>query len=505
MQLNRQAIGTLSERPDLSIGNLTPAPERVVQFGEGNFLRSFVDWMIDALNAQGLFGGRVVVVQPIERGAVDLLNTQDCLYTLILRGLQGGQVVEQRRIITSISRGIDPYRNWSGFLAVAEQPELRFAVSNTTEAGIAYVDEPRPSQHCPASFPAKVTAFLHRRFDRFRGDPGQGMVFLPCELIDRNGEQLRSCVLRHAAAWDLGPVFTAWVSDHNRFLNTLVDRIVPGYPHEEAAALAEQLGYEDRLLTTGEIFHIWVIEGGAEIARELPLTQAGLNVVWTPDLQPFRTRKVRILNGAHTMMALAAFLAGLDTVRECVEDPVLGAYVRRGVFDEILPLLPLSAQETRAFAEDVMERLANPFIKHNLISIALNSVSKYRVRVLPSLLEYRTAYRRVPTALTFSLAALLAFYRGTEIRDGALVATRESGPYFVKDDAPVLKAFADQWRAFAQHGDVPALCRALLARPDFWGEDLAALRDLLEGVSLHLSRILQVGVRDAIEVLPSQQ
>jgi tagaturonate reductase len=312
---------------------------------------------------------------------------------------------------------------------------------------------------------------------------------------------LRSCVLRHAAAWNLGANFAVWVSEHNRFLNTLVDRIVPGYPHEEIPTLAEQFGYEDRLLTTGEIFHVWVIEGGAEVAKELPLTQAGLNVIWTPDLQPFRTRKVRILNGAHTMTALAAYLADLDTVRQCVEDPVFGAYVRRGIFDEILPLLPLPAEETRAFAEDVMERLANPFIKHNLISIALNSVAKYRVRVLPSLLEYRAAHRRLPPALTFSLAALLAFYRGAEIRDGALTGRRPSGVYAIKDDAPVLEAFWTQWHAFEQHRNVEVLCRALLARTDFWGEDLSALPDLADAVSRQLSRILQLGVRQAISTL----
>jgi tagaturonate reductase len=375
-------------------------------------------------------------------------------------------------------------------------------VSNTTEAGIAYLDEPRPAGRCPASFPAKVAALLAERFSRLDGDPSKGLVFLPCELIDRNGDQLRSCVLRHAAAWDLSREFVRWVMENNRFLNTLVDRIVPGYPHEEIPTLTEQLGYEDRLLTTGEIFHVWVIEGDEEVAKELPLTQAGLNVIWTPDLQPFRTRKVRILNGAHTMMALAAYLAGLDTVRECVEDPVLGRYVRRGVFDEILPLLTLPVEETRAFAEEVMERLANPFIKHNLISIALNSVSKYRVRVLPSLLEYHAANRRLPSALTFSLAALLAFYRGTEIRDGALMGRREGGPYTVKDDAPVLEAFADQWRRYEHHRDALALCRALLARSDFWGEDLSALPDLTEGVGACLSRILQSGVRQAVSTLP---
>ncbi|OGB91800.1 MAG: hypothetical protein A2Z31_08070 [candidate division NC10 bacterium RBG_16_65_8] len=501
MQLNRQTLAALGRPPGVSIGNLTPMPEKVLQFGEGNFLRSFVDWMIDAMNRRGLFGGRVVVIQPIEHGLVDVLNEQEGLYTLILRGLQGGQIVERREIVAAVSRGIDPYRQWGTFLAAAAQPDLRFVVSNTTEAGIAYVEEPRPVDKCPASFPAKVAALLAERFSRLNGDPAAGLVFLPCELIDRNGEQLRSCVLRHAAAWGPSREFVRWVTEENRFLNTLVDRIVPGYPHEEILSLTAELGYEDRLLTTGEIFHVWVIEGDAAVAKELPLLEAGLNVVWTPDLQPFRTRKVRILNGAHTMTALAAYLGGLDTVRQCVEDPVFGAYVRRGIFDEILPLLPLPVEETRAFAEEAMERLANPFIKHNLINIALNSVSKYRVRVLPSLLEYRAASHRLPPALTFSLAALLAFYRGTEIRDGALVGARADGPYAVKDDAPVLEAFADQWRAYAHHPDAGRVCRAILARTDFWGQDLSALPDLLEDVVSQLSRILQVGVRQAISTI----
>ena len=501
MQLNRKTLAALGRPPDVSIGNLAPMPEKVLQFGEGNFLRSFVDWMIDAMNRRGLFGGRVVVVQPIERGLVDVLNEQQGLYTLILRGLQGGEVVERREIVTAVSRGIDPYRQWGAFLAAAVCPDLRFVVSNTTEAGIAYADEPRPVDTCPASFPAKVAALLAERFSRLGGDPATGLVFLPCELIDRNGEQLRSCVLRHAAAWGLSRECVRWVTECNRFLNTLVDRIVPGYPHEEISSLTAEFGYEDRLLTTGEIFHVWVIEGDAAVAKELPLHEAGLNVVWTHDLQPFRTRKVRILNGAHTMTALPAYLDGLDTVRQCVEDPVFGAYVRRGIFDEILSLLPLPAEETRAFAEEVMERLANPFIKHNLINIALNSVSKYRVRVLPSLLEYRAANHRLPLALTFSLAALLAFYRGTEIRDGALLGRRPSGPYPVKDDVPVLEAFREQWRAFEQHRSVETFCRTMLSRTDFWGEDLSALPDLSEGIVSEFSNILRVGIRKSIESL----
>lgn len=501
MLLNTQTLASLGTRPDLAVGPGAAFPERVLQFGEGNFLRCFVDWMINAMNAQGLFGGRVVVVQPIASGMLPALRAQDHLYTVLLRGLMGGRVVERREVVTAISRGINPYEAWGEFLATAAQPELRFVVSNTTEAGIAYVEEPRPWDTCPRFFPAKVTAWLFERFCRFEGSAEGGVIFLPCELIDRNGETLRACVLRHAEAWALGPEFARWVAGSNRFLNTLVDRIVPGHPHEEMAGLAATLGYEDRLLVAGEIFHVWVIEGDAAVAEELPLTKAGLDVVWTPDLQPFRTRKVRILNGAHTMTALPAFLAGLETVRGCVEDPILGAYLRRGVFDEILPLLTLPAEETRRFAEDVMERLANPFIKHNLISIALNSVAKYRVRVLPSLLESRALHRRLPPALTFSLAALLAFYRGTEIVDGALVGTRPGGPYAIKDDLPVLETFREQWHAYDAHRDPRALVRTLLARPDFWGEDLSALSDLADAVGMHLARILDGGVRAALGAL----
>jgi tagaturonate reductase len=497
--LNRRTVRELTRGPAApTLGPLEPFPERVVQFGEGNFLRAFADWMLNALNARGLFRGRAVVVQPIPRGLVDALNEQDGLYTLLLRGLQGGQVVERREIITAVSRGIDPYRDWRAVRALAGQPDLRVAVSNTTEAGIAYVEEPRPGAAVPASFPAKVAAFLAERFAQLGGTPRSGLIFLPCELIDRNGEQLRACVLRHAAAWDLGAEFARWVAEDNRFLNTLVDRIVPGYPHEEAGRLAGELGYDDRLLTTGEVFHVWVIEGDERIAAELPFVEAGLNVVWTDDLQPYRTRKVRILNGAHTMLALAAYLGGLDTVRQAAEDPVFGPFLRRGVFDEILPVLALPEAEKRAFAGDVLERLANPFIRHNLLSIALNSVAKYRVRVLPSLLEHRAAFDRLPAALTFSLAALLAFYRGTELRDGGLAAARAGRSYLAQDDVPVLAAFAEAWRRHETDGDPGRVVDALLSRRDFWDEDLRAVPGLADQVTRDVSDILRLGVREAL-------
>ena len=502
MRLSKGVLGSPRALPSSIVcGPMVDYPERVLQFGEGNFLRAFGDWMINTMNARGLFRGRAVVVQPIERGTVDLLNQQDGLYTCLLRGMQRGVVTEQREIITAIGRGIDPYRDWQSFLATAAQPDLRVALSNTTEAGIAYTEEPLPANRCPRSFPAKVAAWLHERFRRLEGDPGRGLIFLPCELIDKNGETLHRYILQHAAAWGLPPAFSRWVSDHNQFLNTLVDRIVPGYPHEEAASITAQLGYEDRLLTTGEIFHIWIIEGDERLAEELPFTQAGLNVVWTSDLTPYRTRKVRILNGAHTMTALPAFLAGLETVRACVEDPQFGAYLRRAVFDEILPLVPGPERDTRAFAEEVIDRLGNPFIKHNLLSIALNSVAKYRVRVLPSLLEYRAQRKALPPLLTFSLAALLRFYRGIEIREGTLAGECGGASYQVRDDMDILTAFAEAWRTHDCDKNTAALCRSILGRTGFWGEDLGGESALTDRVTTHLDRILRDGVRAALGTL----
>ncbi|HEY3378919.1 MAG TPA: tagaturonate reductase [Armatimonadota bacterium] len=490
-----------SESYGVAIGPLQQMPERIMQFGEGNFLRAFVDWMVNAMNRQGLFQGKVVVVQPLPEGLVPQLNAQDGLYTLLLRGMQQGQVVEETEVITSVSRGIDPYADFSGFLQCAGNIDLRVIISNTTEAGITFVDEPFPIAACPASFPAKITVFLYARYVHFAGAAGTGMILLPCELIDRNGDNLRRCVLQYIDAWGLEPGFRAWVEKSNFFLNTLVDRIVTGYPREEVTQLGEQLGYDDALLDTGEIFHLWVIEGDARFAEELPFTQAGLNVLWTDNMEPYRTRKVRILNGAHTMTVLAAYLYGKDTVRECVEDPCIGAFMRAGIFDEIIPTLDLPEAEKAQFAEDVLERFRNPFIRHLLLSISLNSVSKWKVRVLPSLCEYVTRRGTLPPALTFSLAALLAFYRGTEMVDGVLQGSRDGQPYPVKDEPEVLEVFAALWRDYAAHGDLAALCRNALAHADFWGQDLTTVPGLTDAVTADLTQIVHDGMAAALQAI----
>lgn len=501
-RLNKNLIKDGFDFPeDVKIGKMDPVPERILQFGEGNFLRAFVDWMIDEINQKGLFEGKVVVVQPIPQGLVSILNEQDGLYTLLLRGIQNGEVVEEKRVVTSISRGIDPYRDWNKFLECAANPHLRFIISNTTEAGIAYVEEKQPIEQCPTSFPAKVTAFLYERYKHFEGAADKGLLIFPCELIDRNGDNLKSIILRYIDEWGLEEQFKKWVEENNYFFNTLVDRIVTGYPKDEIETINERLGYEDKLVDTGEIFHLWVIEGEKRFAEELPFAKAGLNVLWTDDLTPYRTRKVRILNGAHTMTALAAYLYGKDTVRECVEDSIIGAYMKKGIFEEIIPTLDLPEKEKMEFAQAVFERFANPFIHHLLLSISLNSVSKWKVRVLPSLLEYVQYNDNLPKVLTFSLSALIAFYRGTEIKDHALIGERNGKPYAIQDNEEIIKFFAAIWKEHQKSGDVKAIVTKVLGREDFWDQDLNDIEGLTDAVTDYLSHIINDGMENAVKRL----
>ncbi len=499
-RLNRQLLSEGFEFPeDIRLGNLKDMPERIIQFGEGNFLRAFVDWMVDEMNNQGLFMGKVVVVQPISHGLGHVLNEQDGLYTLLLRGISKGSIVEEKRVVTSVSRALNPYEDWQGFLKCAAQPEMRFMVSNTTEAGIAYISEAKPVDSCPVSFPAKVTAFLYERFRVFNGSPHKGMIIIPCELIDRNGDNLKNIVFKYIDDWGLGNEFKSWVDNHNHFLNTLVDRIVTGYPGDEIEKLKDQFGYEDRLVDTGEIFHLWVIEGDKGLARELPLAKAGLNVIWTDDLTPYRTRKVRILNGAHTMTVLMAYLYGLDTVGQCIEDEVVLSYMKKGIYDEIIPVLDLPQQEKEEFAEAVLERFANPFIEHKLLSISLNSISKWKVRVLPSLLEYIELKGKLPKILTFSLAALLAFYRGTSFKGEALLGDRKGQPYNIQDDRDILEFFCGLWSNYEKNGELDLLCTQALERKDFWDMDLTKVPGLTQEVKGYLKEILDNGMNSAVK------
>jgi tagaturonate reductase len=457
-------------------------PERVLQFGEGNFLRAFVDWMFHRMNESGVFNGSAVVVQPLESGLVDLLNEQDGLYTLYLRGIADGKTVNGHEVVTSISRGINPYTGWNDYLKTAGNPEMRLVVSNTTEAGIAYVPVEKPSA-CPASFPAKLTAWLARRFELLGGSAHTGMIFLPCELINHNGTKLKECILKHAADWELGEGFFQWLENHCIFLSTLVDRIVPGYPADEVAAMESELGYSDKLICAAETFHLLVIEGSEELKAELPFHEAGLNVVWTDDMQPYRMRKVGVLNGVHTASVLAAYLGGLDTVRDMMEDPLFGAYVKQMVFKEIVPALSMDKEEAESFAHAVLERFLNPFVRHELLSISLNSVSKWKVRVLPTLKSYLEKVGDVPPLLGFSLAALMVFYKG-DLREGAQV----------NDQKEVVQFFERAW----SRENLSELIPAVLGNALFWGEDLTELKGLEEIVFSAVNDILSEGMNEAV-------
>lgn len=383
-------------------------PEKVIQFGEGGFLRGFVDWMIQKMNDNGSFSGNIVVVQPIEQGMCDMLTAQDCCYTHVIRGVEG----VDKTFVNSISRCVKPYEDFESYLALAENPDFRFVVSNTTEAGIVFSDEDKITDAPPKTFPAKLTLLMKRRFDLSL----PGFIFLPCELIDRNGDNLKKCVLQYAKLWGLGEKFCEWVEKENVFTNTLVDRINTGYPKGEDLGL----GYEDNMLNTSEYFHLWVIETDCDIEAELPFSKAELNVIVTKDkLKMYRTRKVRILNGAHTSLVPYALLSGLDTVKSCTEDEVMREHIRKCVFDEIIPTLDLPKDELLAYANSVLERFANPYINHYLSAIALNSVSKFKVRVLPSILEYIKRYGKMPETLLFAFAKLLDFYKTDMTNDDA--------------------------------------------------------------------------------------
>ena len=388
--------------------------EKVIQFGEGGFLRGFVDWILQILNEETEFEGSAVVVQPIAHGMCDALEKQNCIYTHVMRGLKDGELCVDKKLIDVISRTVKPYDDYDVYLKLAENPDFRFIVSNTTESGIVYTDEDNLADVPHKTFPAKLTALLWKRFKLAL----KGFIFLPCELIDKNGENLKKCILKYADKWELGADFKAWIENENIFCNTLVDRIVTGYPRDEKI----DLGYEDNMVNTSELFHLWVIEGPKAILEEIPFDKTNLNIIVTDNLEMYRTRKVRILNGAHTSMIPYAMLEGIETVKDCMENEKMSAFVNKCVFDEIIPTLDLPKDELIDYANNVFERFNNPFIKHLCASISLNSVSKFKVRVLPSLLEYIKRTGEKPQNLIFSLARLIEFYKnGTPTDDEEII------------------------------------------------------------------------------------
>ena len=475
---------------------LKDAPERVLQFGEGNFLRAFVDYFIDMMNEKADFNSKVVLCQPIAPGLADMINEQEGLYTLFLRGFENGKKVNDKRVISCVSRCLNPYKDDDAVLACAKNPDLRFIACNTTEAGITY-DPACSFTDVPAdSYPGKLTQFLYKRFETFGKEPRKGFVILSCELIDNNGKELEKCVLQYAEKWKLGEEFTSWIKQENIFCSTLVDRIVTGYPRNEASSICEELGYQDNIIDTGEVFGFWVIEGPESLKKEPPFEKAGLPVLITDDHKPYKQRKVRILNGAHTSFVLGAYLAGQDIVRDCMEDEVICGFMNKTIYDEIIPTLTLPREELMSFAASVTERFKNPFIDHALLAISLNSTSKWKARVMPSLKGYIANTGRLPKCITASFAFYIAFYRGTELTEEGLTAARPAGnEYTVKDDRPILQFYYDH-----RNDDVKTLVHAVCVNEEFWGEDLSAIAGFEDAVAGYVAAIEEKG---AYEVMKS--
>jgi tagaturonate reductase len=481
MQLSKQSYKEFKEYP-----------EKVLQFGEGNFLRCFVDWMFHQLNNKAGFNGSVIVVQPIDKGMVNLLNEQDGLYTIYLRGLKNGKAESTHEIIDVISRGINAYENFDAYIKTAEHAEIRYVISNTTEAGIAYDDNDKSTDTPPKSFPAKLAVWLYRRYQTFNGDKNKGVHIIPCELIEKNADNLKRIILQLSGKWGFEEGFVNWLDTACTFNNTLVDRIVPGYPGERISEITSELGYEDKQVVEGEPFHLWVIEGSEELQKELPFPSIGLNVLYVKDITPYRTRKVRILNGAHTTLVPVAYLYGIDTVRESVEHPVVGKYLRETIFEEIIPTLDLPKQELEQFANEVIDRFRNPYIKHLLMSIALNSWSKFETRVLPSILEYKKRKGSIPQRLAFSLAATIAFYKGK--RDEETIA--------LNDDAAAMELLKNAWAtADGSEAAIKDVVTKVLGYEKNWKQNLNNVEGLIDAVATHLFNIEQHGIQRAIEMI----
>ena len=476
------------------------APVKVLQFGEGNFLRAFVDYFFDLANEKAGFNGKVAVVQPIAVGRKQEINDQDGLYTVILRGIQNGEKIVQKRIVSSISQVIDPYEDFNALLAYAADPQIRFVVSNTTEAGIAYDPTCKAEDRPAASFPGKVSQVLYERYRKLGGLNAPGFVFLSCELIDHNGDELRRCVNCYIDQWELGDEFRTWVNEKNIFCSTMVDRIVTGYPYADAESLNAENGYTDRNLDTGEIFAVWYIEGPSFLEEELPFKKAGLPIIVCPDCRPFKQEKVRILNGVQTTITLAAYLAGNDIMRFALQDKAVAGFAHNVVYKEIIPTLPYSEEfpfthdDLLEYARVIFDRLNNPFIDHQLMAISLNTTSKWKARVLPSLLEYASMNGRVPVGLTLGFCAYLCFYHGFELREDGLLNTRNGKPYVINDDRSVLEFYHAH-----RNDSLAELAETVCAREDWWGLDLTTVPTFLSECKRLLNKIETEGMQAAIE------
>lgn len=474
-------------------------PERIVQFGEGNFLRAFVDWIVWNMDAKTNFNGSVVVVQPIDKGMVSWLNGQDCLYHVNLQGRLNGEPVNKLDRIDVISRAIDPYSQYYAYQALAEQPEIRFVISNTTEAGIAFDPSCKLSDAPATSYPGKLTQFLWNRFNAFDGDPTKGLIIMPCELIFLNGHHLKDCIRKYIELWtpDFGEkaqAFSEWFEKYNYVCATLVDRIVPGFPRKDIAKIQNKIGYKDNLVVQAEIFHLWVIEKAEnmtceELRKEFPADQAGLHVLIAESEAPYHERKVTLLNGPHTVLSPVAYLSGINIVRDALHDPVVGPYIKKVQYDELMQTLNLPMEELQKFAADVLERFDNPYVDHQVTSIMLNSFPKFQARDLPGVKVYLERKGELPKGLVLGLAAIITYYKGGTRADGA--------PIQPNDDQKIMDLLTQLWAT----GDTRKVAEGVLAADWIWGEhgDLNTIPGLTDMVEGFLNDIASKGMIETVK------
>jgi len=465
----------------------TNCQEKIIQFGEGNFLRAFVDWIVWKTNRVTDFNASVVVVKPTNRGNLDTLKAQNCQYHVNLQGLSGGKQVDSIELIDVISRGVNPYTEFSDYIALAEKPEMRFVISNTTEAGIAFDPDCRFTDEPALSFPGKLVQLLHHRYEFFKGDVSKGFIILPCELIFENGRHLKKTIHEYIDLWNLGDGFRQWFDKSCPVYNTLVDRIVPGYPHDTAAELTKRIGYEDKLLVKGEIFHLWVIEAPGSLSDEFPVDKAGLNVMFVPSEAPYHERKVTLLNGPHTVLSPVGYLSGIDTVRECLEDELIGEYVHKVIYDELIGTLDLPMDELVKFADEVRERFLNPHVSHLLTSIMLNSFPKFCTRNLPGIKKYYARRGELPTGLLLGLAAICTYYKGGKRGDDQIM---------ISDNPSITALLESLWNT----GDVAKVASGVLGASDLiWGEDLNGIPGMTAMLTEYLELIQKEGMRAAVK------
>ena len=459
---------------------------KIMQFGEGNFLRAFTDWIIQKMNDSGKYEGHVVVVQPLSFGRVKELEEQDGLFTLYLQGLNNGEVVKTHEVIDVLDDFINPYSQYDKFLKYAESEDLEVVISNTTEAGIVLDESDTDFENTPKTFPGKVLALLRHRYEHFNKDVTKGLSFICCELIDYNGDELRKCVLGLAKVKGYEQEFINWINEACHFTSTLVDRIVPGYPRDEIKEITEELGYIDNNIVKGEIFHLWVLQKEETIERLFPCDKVGLNVIYADSITPYKQRKVKILNGCHTCLVPVAYLYGIDTVRESIENEHIGQFTKEFVFDEVVPTIKLPHDQMVSFANSVFERYLNPFVRHELMSIALNSISKYKARVMQTVKDYYEINNTLPTHAMFSLASLIKFYFGKRNENEAIK---------LNDDPKYLQFFANLKERNLSEAEI---VKEVLANEDMWQEDLNQFANMHEVVTSYLKLINEKGMKEAL-------